>query len=45
MFTMINQHHVTWNSPGAWVVLLAMVLLGWWVASMLLRKAPKVKGF
>jgi uncharacterized membrane protein len=45
MFTMINQHHVTWSSPGAWIVLLAMVLLGWWVASMLLRKAPKVTGF
>ena len=46
VWTMVNAH-TTWASTGnyAWMVLLAAVLLGWWVTSMLLRHAPKIKGF
>ena len=46
VWTMVNQH-TTWASTGAqsWLHLLIAVLLGWWVGSMLFRRAPKVKGF
>ena len=46
MWMMINAH-TTWASTGsaAWLYLLAAILLGWWVTSMLLRHAPKIKGF
>ncbi len=46
VWTMVNAH-TTWASTGnfAWLTLLAAVLLGWWVTSMLLRHAPKIKGF
>ncbi len=46
MWTMVNTH-TTWANTGStgWLLLLAAVLLGWWVTSMLLRHAPKIKGF
>lgn len=46
MWTMVNAH-TTWASTGsaAWLYLPAAILLGWWVTSMLLRHAPKIKGF
>jgi uncharacterized membrane protein len=46
MWTMVNAHS-TWASTGAfaWLYLLAAILLGWWVTSMLFRHAPKIKGF
>jgi uncharacterized membrane protein len=46
VWTMINQH-TTWasNPTWGWILLMALVLLGWWITSMLYKRAPKVKGF
>ena len=46
VWAMINQH-TTWASTGSfsWLYMLGAVLLGWWVGTMLFRRAPKVKGF
>jgi len=46
MWTMVNGH-TTWANTGSapWLILLGAVFLGWWVTWMLLRHAPKIKGF
>ncbi len=43
VWTMINVH-TTWSAQH-WLFLPAMILMGWWIANMCYRKAPKVKGF
>jgi uncharacterized membrane protein len=43
VWTMINMH-TTW-AAAHWLYLPGAILLGWWIVSMLYRKAPKVKGF
>ncbi len=51
VWTMINQHHVTvptglgLPAPFAFVLPLAVVLLGWHIVWHLYKKAPTVKGF
>jgi len=43
IWAMMNQHSV-WAASW-WFVTPAVVLLAWWIGSMLFRRAPKVKGF
>jgi uncharacterized membrane protein len=43
VWAMMNQHS-TWASSW-WFVTPLVVLLAWWMGSMLFRRAPKVKGF
>jgi uncharacterized membrane protein len=45
VFTMINMHHTAWNGPYAWAMLLGIILLAWWIGTMLYKRAPKVQGF
>jgi uncharacterized membrane protein len=45
LFTMINMHHVTWDSRYSWLTVLAVILFAWWTGSMLYRRAAKVQGF
>jgi uncharacterized membrane protein len=45
VFTMINAHHTTWNSPYAWLAIIALILVAWWIGTMLFKRAPKVQGF
>ncbi len=43
VWTMVNSH-TTWASTQWWY-LLVVIAFGWWIGSMLFRKAPKVSGF
>ncbi len=43
VWTMVNAH-TTWAS-SQWWYLVIIIAFGWWVGSMLFRKAPKVSGF
>ena len=48
IWTMINQHHVTWNgmfgiSGEVW--LLIMIAVGWHLVFQLYKKSAKIKGF
>jgi uncharacterized membrane protein len=43
VWMMVNQHTV-WASSRWWYLVIA-IALGWWIGSMLFRKAPKVSGF
>ncbi len=43
LWTMMNAH-TTW-AASCWYALPIVVLLGWWIVSMLYRRAAKVKGF
>ncbi len=43
VFMMLNQH-MTWASPRPWMLSL-VILAGWWITSMLYKRAPKVPGF
>lgn len=43
VFAMLNQH-MTWAASAVWM-LTAVILVGWWITSMLYRKAPKIRGF
>jgi uncharacterized membrane protein len=45
LFTMINSHHVTWNSSYAWLMMIAVILIAWWTGTMLFKRASKVQGF
>jgi uncharacterized membrane protein len=45
VFTMINSHHTTWNSSYAWLAIIGLILIAWWIGSMLFKRAPKVQGF
>jgi uncharacterized membrane protein len=46
LWTMINAHTTAFNiGSWAWALLMGMVLLSWWIGTMLFRRAPKVKGF
>ena len=45
VWTMVNAH-TTWAAgANAWIYTSGAVLLGWWIGSMLFKRAPKVKGF
>ena len=43
VWAMMNQHS-TWAASW-WFITPLAVLFGWWIGSMLFRRAPKVKGF
>ena len=45
VWTMINVHTVVLAGEYGWVVLAAVILFGWWVTSMIYKRAGKVKGF
>ena len=46
VWTMINQHTIWANTgPLSWLYLLGAILLGWWIGTMLFKRAPKVAGF
>jgi hypothetical protein len=48
VWTMLNMHSVATpfsNPQWGWLMLGIIILFGWWVTSMLYRRAPKVKGF
>jgi uncharacterized membrane protein len=45
VFTMINSHHATWACSYSWLALVGLILVAWWIGSMLFKRAPKVQGF
>ena len=45
LFTMINSHHVTWNSSYAWLMMIVVILVTWLIGTSLFKRAAKVQGF
>lgn len=43
LWTMVNAH-TTW-AAAHWAITPAVVLVAWWIGTMLFKRAPKVKGF
>lgn len=43
VWTMVNSH-TTWAS-SQWWYLVIVIAFGWWIGTMLFRRAPKVSGF
>ncbi|UCE04099.1 MAG: urate hydroxylase PuuD [Candidatus Latescibacterota bacterium] len=43
VWMMVNSH-TTW-AASRWWYLVGAIVIGWWIGSMLFRKAPKVPGF
>jgi uncharacterized membrane protein len=44
VWTMVSQHGVGW-APQSPLILCGIIIFGWWVTSMLYRRAAKVPGF
>lgn len=45
LWTMINSHTTTTPAVHSWLYLLGVILIGWFVVSLVYRKSTKVKGF
>lgn len=46
LWTMLNFHTTVFNvGRWGWAILMGMILLAWWIGTMLFKRAPKVKGF
>ena len=46
LWTMLNSHTIAFNvGNSGWAILMGMILLAWWIGTMLFKRAPKVKGF
>ena len=45
VWTMINFHSVALASPNGWLILSAVILVGWYFVMLTYKKAAKVKGF
>lgn len=45
VWMMVNTHTVWAAGTWGWLYTVGAVVIGWWIGSMLFRKAPKVQGF